>query len=239
MDHSIYNPTELLFIDIETVCCCPSYAQLDKRLQAQWDRKASYIDATVSSEDLYFQKGAIYAEFGKIIVIGAGILYYNTDKKLSLKLKAFSGHDEAALLKEFKDLVEKFPADKLRLVAHNGREFDYPYLCRRLLVNGIKVPDALNLSGKKPWEIKHLDTLEYWKFGDRKNFTSLELLAALFNIPGSKDDMDGSMVTTTYYVDNALDKIAQYCLKDVEVTAQLFLRMNQLDLISQENIIYS
>lgn len=224
----------ILFLDIETVCACPTYSQLDKRLMPLWDKKATFLDSAVPKEDLFFQRGAVYAEFGRIVAIGAG-MFYLEDDTLRFKVKAYSNEDEAALLEEFSRVLSS--RNNLVLCAHNGKEFDFPYLCRRMLVNGIKLPSVLDLAGKKPWEVKHLDTLEYWKFGDRKNFTSLELLAALFNVPTSKDEMDGSMVSEVFYKERNLEKIARYCCNDVIVTAQLFLRFNQINLVSKENII--
>lgn len=232
------NLSELIFLDIETVCCAPTYQSLNPRLQEHWNKKAGYIDPEKSPDDLFFDKAGIYAEFGKIVVISIGRLYINPEKELAFKTKTLSGHDEYALLNDFKSILEKYRADKLTLVAHNGMEFDFPYLCRRMLINGIKIPAVLNLSGKKPWEIKHIDTLNYWKFGDRKNYTSLDLLAAVFDIPGSKDDIDGSMVSEVYYHQNNLERIATYCSKDVWVTAMLYLKLNQISLPKTENIVF-
>lgn len=233
------NLQNFLFLDIETVCCTPTYEQLGERMQYQWQRKASVINPSLSCSELYKDKAAIYAEFGKVVTIAAGVFFYSTEKQLSLKIKSFHGDNEKDLLTEFREVLKKFPQDKLILCAHNGKEFDFPYLCRRMLVNSIAIPEVLNISAKKPWEVKHFDTLDYWKFGDRKNYTSLDLLAALFDIPGSKDDIDGSMVSAVYHQERNLERIAKYCCKDVVVTAQLFLKLNQLPIISEERIIFS
>jgi len=232
------NLSELIFLDIETVCCAPTYQDLSPRLQEHWSKKSGLINQEKDPAELFFDKAGIYAEFGKIIVISVGRLYINQEKELAFKTKTLSGHDEHALLSDFKSIIEKYPSDKLTMVAHNGMEFDFPYLCRRMLINGIKIPNVLNLSGKKPWEIKHIDTLNYWKFGDRKNYTSLDLLAAVFDIPGSKDDIDGSMVSEVYYRQNNLERIATYCSKDVWVTAMLYLKLNQISLPKTENIVF-
>ncbi|HEY8400107.1 MAG TPA: ribonuclease H-like domain-containing protein, partial [Cytophagaceae bacterium] len=162
--------------------------------------------------------------------------YLDSEGKRSLKVKSFAGDDEKILLLEFKELLEKFNQDKLTLVAHNGKEFDFPYLCRRMLINQIELPSVLNIGGKKPWEINHIDTLELWKFGDRKSYTSLELLAAVFDIPTSKDDIDGSMVNEVYYQQRDLEKIACYCRKDVIVTAQLLLKLHNEPLINEDQV---
>jgi len=231
--------SNLLFLDIETVSCCESYDLLEERLKVQWEKKAFRLNFDTPKEALFLEKAGIYAEFGKIIVIGIGLFYKNEIGNLNFRVKSFSGINEKELLEAFIGLVHKFPSDKLYLCAHNGKEFDFPYLCRRMLVNGLKIPNALNLRGKKPWEVKHFDTLEYWKFGDRKNYTSLELLAALFDIPGSKDEMDGSMVSEVFYKEKNIEKIAAYCCRDVVVTAQLFLKLHQMPLLQIENIEFS
>ncbi len=231
--------SELLFLDIETVCCEPSYEHLSERLRQQWDRKSGYIDAETCPAELFRNKGAIYSEFGKIVTISLGRFYSTNNLQFGIKIKSLFDHNEKKLLEEFKSIVEKYPSDRLTLVAHNGKEFDFPYICRRMLINEIKIPDVLNLSGKKPWEVKHIDTMDFWKFGDRKHYTSLELLAALFDIPGSKSDMDGSQVSEVYYRENNLSRIADYCSQDVFVTASLFLKFNQMPLPESENIIFS
>lgn len=231
--------THLLFLDIETVCCSPSYDQLGPRLKNQWERKAFYLGKDRIPEELFTEKGAIYAEFGKIVAISVGMFFYEQNKELAFKTKGLFGHDEGKLLKEFKQIIEKVPSDKLVLVAHNGKEFDFPYLCRRMLVNNIAIPSALDISGRKPWDIKHFDTLDYWKFGDRKHYTSLELLASVFNIPGSKDQMDGSKVGDVYYKEGNIEKISRYCSNDVLVTAMLYLKLNQMELPREENIFHS
>ena len=241
MFHQDY-PTlkNILFLDIETVSCVGQYQELDEALKSLWDKKAATIRKSdqEAPSDLFFEKAAIYAEFGKIIVIGLGFVTFDAQKVPTLRVKALQGHDEKTLLLSFKELLAKgFPQEGLRLCAHNGKEFDFPYLCRRMLVHGIPLPPALNMTGKKPWEVAHLDTMEMWKFGDRKSFTSLHLLATLFGITSSKELMQGSEVNHYYYQEAGLDKIAAYCLQDVVVTAQLFLKMHCCPPIQPENII--
>ena len=227
----------LLVLDIETVRSHKLYEDMPERLQAQWDRKASFLK---SEEDdtpktLFEDRGGIYSEFGKIVTVSVGFFTYE-GSELSLRVKAFYDDDEAVLLNDFIRLLAKFDQQKLILCGHNGKEFDFPYISRRMLVNDIKLPAVLDTSGKKPWEVNHLDTMEMWKFGDRKNFTSLELLAVLFNIPTSKEGIDGSMVSTVYYDEQDLKRIADYCSRDVIVTAQLLLRLNQQPMVKEENI---
>jgi predicted PolB exonuclease-like 3'-5' exonuclease len=224
----------ILFIDIETVSSAPTYAQMDERLKALWDKKASNLNPNEESQALYGRAG-IYAEFGKIITISAGF-FFMTSSGLSFKVKSFDGDEEKPVLQNFIELVKKYNQKKLMLCAHNGKEFDFPYLCRRMIVNELDIPEALNIAGKKPWEVKHIDTLELWKFGDRKHYTSLDLLAALFNIPSSKEDVDGSMVNDIYYKEKNLKKISEYCIRDVIVTSQLYLKFQNIAIIPKENI---
>jgi 3'-5' exonuclease len=227
---------DILFLDIETVGCANDYSKLNERLKAQWARKANFFkrDEGQTDEDLFYEKAGIYAEFGKIVVIAIG-KYTEENGELGIRTKYFADHDEGKLLAEFLETVEKMgPA--VRLCAHNGKEFDFPYMCRRILVNGIQLPSVLNMSGKKPWEINHLDTLELWKFGDYKHYTSLDLLATIFKIPTSKGVMDGSMVSKVYYQEGDLKKIAEYCVGDVLAIAQLYLKFRGMPLVESTNI---
>lgn len=230
---------DIIFLDIETVACTDEFELLDERLKTQWARKASYLrkDSTETDEDLFHLRAGIYAEYGKIICIGVGKFADNEAGELTLRTKAYYGHDEKALLTEFKTMVERMDPNSLKLCAHNGKEFDFPYICRRLLINGIALPATLNLSGKKSWEVLHLDTLEMWKFGDYKHYTSLELLATIFKVPSSKTDIDGSKVNYVYYKEKDIEKITTYCVRDVVVLAQLFLRMKGHPLLEEQNII--
>lgn len=231
--------TDILVIDIETTSSEKSLGNLPDDLQDHWKRKSQFIrnEEDLTPEELYESRGAIYAEFGKVVVIAVGI-YVKEQEVWSLRVKSFQNEDEKLLLEEFKKFLQsKFDSEKVRLCAHNGKEFDYPYLCRRLLVNEISIPDALNIAAKKPWEVLHIDTMEMWKFGDRKNFTSLDLLTSLFGIPSSKSDIDGSKVNEVYYNEkDGLDRIAKYCRGDVVATAQLYLKLNNLPLIQDNNI---
>jgi len=218
---------DILFLDIETVANTYDYPSLDERLKVQWSRKASFFkrdNEARTDEEIYHERAGIYAEFGRIVCIAVGKFIENEAGELVLKTKAYQGHDEKVLLSDFKTMIEKMNGS-LRLCAHNGKEFDFPYLCRRMLVNGIALPEVLNLAGKKSWEVQHLDTMELWKFGDYKHYTSLDLLAAIFNIPTSKDGIDGSKVNYVYHVEQNLPKIKDYCLRDVVVLASLFLKL--------------
>jgi 3'-5' exonuclease len=232
----------ILFLDIETVAMTETYEHLNERMKVQWSRKAGFFrqrEDGQSDADLFNERAGIYAEFGKIIVIAIGKYAENENGERCLKTKYFAGHDEKYLLEDFKSALEKMDSSQLKLCAHNGKEFDFPYLSRRMLVHGIPLPSVLNLAGKKSWDIPHLDTMELWKFGDYKHYTSLDLLAAIFNIPTSKGELDGSKVNQTYYQSKDLNKIAEYCVGDVVAVAQLFLKLKGLNLIVPENIMHS
>lgn len=229
---------DILFLDIETVACTDAYASLDERIKVQWSRKAGFLkrDEGISDEELFHQRAGIYAEFGKIICIAVGKLYDNEAGELSLKTKAYFGHEEKAVLLEFKSMIDKMDPT-VKFCAHNGKEFDFPYLSRRLLINGISLPQPLNLAGRKSWEVPHLDTMELWKFGDYKHYTSLDLLTAIFNIPSSKNGIDGSQVNAVYYKEKNLDRIKDYCINDVIALTQLYLRMKGQPLLQDKNIL--
>lgn len=229
---------DILFLDIETVAQKPDFDQLDPRFQKLWEKKSSFFkEAETQTAGALYHKAGIYAEFGKIVVIAVGYFVISQDSPPKLRVKAFSGHDEKKVLQDFASLLENsFSSKKIRLCAHNGKEFDFPYIGRRMIINNIPVPETLNLSGRKPWEVPHIDTMELWKFGDYKHFTSLDLLAALFNIKSSKDDIDGSQVNEVYYKDNDLDRIAEYCKRDVTVLVQVYLRLNQMEPLDNDDI---
>jgi DNA polymerase elongation subunit (family B) len=191
--------------------------------------------------DTFNDKAGIYAEFGKIICISVGFLTKSTDGSAPImRLKSYANHIEKNLLEDFSELLNKYfnNPDKFAICGHNIKEFDVPYICRRMLINQLPFPKLFDIAGKKPWETKHLlDTLEMWKFGDNKNYTSLKLLTALFEIPSPKDDIDGSDVARVYWEDRDLDRIAVYCEKDVLATAQLYLRFKRLPLLKSEQIV--
>ncbi len=225
------NIEDVLFLDIETAPIAYKYNELDENMKKSWDLKFRYSEET--PEELYIKAG-IYAEFAKVICISVGIV----TKGKEYKTKSFFGDDEKKLLTEFFGLLQShYNKEQHTLCAHNGKEFDFPFICRRALINGLKLPKILNIAGKKPWEIKHLDTMELWKFGDYKSYTSLTLLAAVFGIPTPKDDIDGSQVAKVYWEEKNLERIVTYCQKDVLTVAQLFLRYKGEPMIQQEQII--
>ncbi|NLJ82764.1 MAG: 3'-5' exonuclease [Bacteroidales bacterium] len=210
----------ILFLDVETVSAQPSYASLSPRMQALWDKKASYLqkNETDTPESLYSRAG-IYAEFGKIVCISVAYIHSN-----KIRIKSFYGDDEKEILSDFATLLQQhYHKSHHRLCAHNGKEFDFPYLCRRMLVNGISIPFILDVAGKKPWETSFLDTMDLWRFGDYKNYTSLDLLAAIFDIDSPKNDIDGSMVSECYWKNKELERIKKYCEKDVITLIKIYL----------------
>lgn len=232
------NFNNILFLDIETVSQEESYHQLDAEWKELWNHKTRSLTKNPETDtpELLYPRAAIYAEFGKIICVSCGCLQGSGDDK-KLVIKSYSGNDEKKLLKEFANMLQSWSgsADKF-LCAHNGKEFDYPYLCRRMIVNGVEIPEALKISGRKPWEVRHLDTLELWKFGDFKSFTSLKLLAKVLGVPSPKDDIDGSMVNEVYYVQKDLERIVEYCQKDVITLTQILLRFHCEPLVKPENV---
>lgn len=224
----------VLFLDIETVPQYPDYSEMPGNFRKLWDHKAARLAASEADtpEELYNRAG-IYAEFGKIICISAGFI--NEGK---LRIKSYAGKDERELLTNFAGLLNQWYKNaSYQVCAHNGKEFDFPFIARRMLINGIRLPAVLDTAGKKPWEVQHLDTMELWKFGDFKNYTSLALLTAVFDIPTPKDDIDGSQVGNVFWKDNDLNRIVEYCQKDVVAIVQLFLRYRGESLIPPENII--
>lgn len=227
----------ILFLDIETVPQYENFNLVPDNFKEFWDKKSSYFRNEDQSASDVYQRAGIYSEFGKIICISVGIII-NKDGKKSFRLKSFYGDDERTILIEFMEMLEKYHASNsdLQLCAHNGKEFDFPYIARRMLINGIKLPGLLDIAGKKPWEVMLLDTMELWKFGDYKNYTSLNLLTQVFNIPTPKDDIDGSMVAEVYWKDKDLIRIVRYCEKDVLAIAQLLLKYKRKELIEEENV---
>ncbi|PLW99486.1 MAG: 3'-5' exonuclease [Marinilabiliales bacterium] len=226
----------VLFLDIETVPMVHDYSNLPDDWKSLWEKKAARIKKEDETIDESFNRAGIYAEFGKIVCISVGIIK-SSGKHKTLRLKSFYGDDEKILLFEFNEMLERyFDGDQYFLCAHNGKEFDFPYIARRTLINGLSLPNILDLAGKKPWEVRHLDTLELWKFGDYKHYTPLNLLTKVFDIPSPKDDIDGSDVARVYYEEQDLERIAVYCQKDVLAVVQLLLRYKGEGLISEDNI---
>lgn len=229
------NPGDVIFLDIETVPLSASFDMLDPVKQALWEKKSSNFRKDDQTATEVYQRAGIYAEFGKIICISVGML---KDKDpYGFRLKSFYGDDEKTILTEFSAMISKFSKNREALLcAHNGKEFDYPYIARRMIINGIRIPDILNNAGKKPWEIKLLDTMELWKFGDYKSYASLDLLSSILGFPSPKDDIDGSMVAEIFWQEQDLRRIVTYCEKDVLAVARILLRFMNNATISADNI---
>lgn len=235
---------KIMFLDIETVPQTSGLSELPVELAHLWEDKFNliqkrmpekYSDETTAAE-AFSNSAGIYSEFGKIVCISVGFIHFNGNH-MHFRTKSFCGDDEKQLLTDFIQLIEKFCTSKEHtLCGHNIKEFDIPYICRRMLINGLKLPPIFQIAGKKPWEISFIDTLELWKFGDYKNYTALKLLTAVFGIPTPKDDIDGSEVAHVYYKEKNINRIAHYCQKDVVATAQVFLRLQGMELIKPDNI---
>lgn len=229
------NLEHILFLDIETVPQKPSFADLDETTQILWEQKSQYQRKDEFSAEEFYERAGIWAEFGKVICISVGYFIVKGDTR-NFRVTSFYG-EELELLKQFKQLLqEHFNQTRHLLCAHNGKEFDFPYIARRMVINGMNLPYKLDLFGKKPWDVPHLDTMELWKFGDYKHFTSLKLLAHILGIPSPKEDMDGSMVKGVFYEENDLNRIVSYCELDVVTTAQVFLKLRNESLLTEEEI---
>ncbi|PBQ31775.1 3'-5' exonuclease [Sphingobacteriaceae bacterium] len=223
---------KILFLDIETVPLVYKYSELNEASRELWDKKWQYNKEV--SPDQQYVKAGIYAEFAKVVCIGLG--FYN-DKKF--RVKTIASENELEILLQFADLLKQhFNTSGHLLCAHNGKEFDFPFLCRRFLINNLPLPKTLQLQGLKPWNVNHIDTMDLWKFGDVKNFSSLNLLAHVFGIPSPKDDMDGSQVGKTFYEDKDLPKIESYCKKDVITLARVYNRFMGSGNLNDEDIIF-
>lgn len=229
------NLEHILFLDIETVPETEYFSDLDAAKQELWDAKSKYQRKDEFTAEAFYEKAGIWAEFGKIICISVGYFNISGDVR-TFRVTSFYG-DEIKILKDFKNLlISHFSSNHHLLCAHNGKEFDFPYIARRMIIHNIQLPYKLNLFGKKPWEVPHLDTLELWKFGDYKTFTSLKLLTNVLGIPSPKDDIDGSEVYRVYYKEKEIDRIVVYCEKDTIAVAQIFLRLRADELLHDNEI---
>jgi DNA polymerase elongation subunit (family B) len=227
---------DVMFLDIETVPESSSYELLNPAMQNLWDKKSRQFRTPDQTAQDVYERAGIYSEFGKIICISVGLM--REKNPFIFRLKSFFGKDEKLLLSEFSGMLSKFSRNHKEslLCAHNGKEFDFPYIARRMIINGLIIPEILDNAGKKPWEIKLLDTMDLWKFGDYKNYTSLDLLTSVLGIPTPKDDIDGSMVAGIYYNEDNLQRIVQYCEKDVIAIGRVLLRFMNLPGIDEDKI---
>ena len=228
---------KILFLDVETVPVAPTFSELSEEFQSLWVDKTRWQRSEGQTPDeFYGLKAGVMAEFAKVICVSVGYIYEKNNTSF-FRIKSFYGDDEQLLLNELKTLLDdKFATLSHYLCAHNGKEFDYPFLCRRMIVNGVTLPKILEIAGKKPWEVRHLDTMELWKFGDYKHYTSIKLLAALFGIPTPKDDIDGSQVAKVYWQEKDLERIRVYCQKDTLTVAQILLKYMGKPILTEEQI---
>ena len=227
---------DVMFLDIETVPETSSYDLLKPAMQNLWDKKSRQFRAPDQKAEDVYERAGIYSEFGKIICISVGLI--REKNPFIFRLKSFFGKEEKSLLNDFSGMLTKFSGTNKEAVlcAHNGKEFDFPYIARRMIINGLIIPEILDNAGKKPWEIKLLDTMDLWKFGDYKNYTSLDLLTSILGIPTPKDDIDGSMVARVFYNDDDIKRIVYYCEKDVLAIARILLRFMNLPGIEEDRI---
>lgn len=232
-----YKLNDILFLDIETVPQEEYWSSLTTETQHLFEGKTKYQRKDEFTAEEFYERAGIWAEFGKIICISVG--YFNTiNKKRQLRIRSFYGNDESKILTDFKNLLDAhFDHTSNVLCAHNGKEFDFPFIARRMIVHQIPLPKKLNLFGKKPWEVPHLDTLELWKFGDFKHYTSLKLLTHILGIPSPKDDIDGSEVAAVYYKEKDIQRIVKYCEKDTIAVAQLLLKFNNEAILNEQEIV--
>ena len=230
------NLNDILFLDIETVPLHEQYSELSAEAQMLWEEKTRYQRKEEFSAEEFYDRAGIWAEFGKIVCISVGYFSFRHQQR-TFRVTSFTG-EEKNLLEDFSRLVnEHFSRPNKLFCAHNGKEFDFPYISRRMIINGIEIPQKLQLFGKKPWEIPHLDTMEMWKFGDYKHYTSLKLLAHILGIPSPKDDIDGSEVRNVFYNEGDIDRIATYCEKDTITVAQILLRFRNDTLLDDDEIL--
>ncbi|WP_435414264.1 3'-5' exonuclease [Polaribacter aestuariivivens] len=231
------NISNILFLDIETVPQEENWSSLSHETQQLFEKKTQYQRKDEFTAEEFYERAGIWAEFGKIVCISAGYFITNEDKN-QFRVTSFFGDNEYKILVDFKDLLNKhFSKASNILCAHNGKEFDFPFIARRMIVHQIELPKKLNLFGKKPWEVPHLDTLELWKFGDYKHYTSLKLLTSILGIPSPKDDIDGSEVASVYYKEKNIQRIVKYCEKDTIAVAQVLLRFNNEKLLNGDDIV--
>ena len=230
------NLEDILFLDIETVPQEEDFKDLNQTSQELWQLKSQYQRKDEFTPEEFYERAGIWAEFGKIICISVG--YFSSSEPKEFRVTSFHG-DEATILIEFKNLLEThFNSPRKLLCAHNGKEFDFPYIARRMVINSIDMPTKLNLFGKKPWEVPHLDTMDLWKFGDYKHYTSLKLLTHVLGIPSPKDDIDGSQIAHVYYQEKDIDRIIRYCEKDTIAVAQILLRLRKENLLTDDEITF-
>lgn len=237
------HPENLVIIDIETASEYASFDNMAEEWKTLWQEKVERsLPEGISAAEFYPMRAGVMAEFAKIICIS--IAYFNKETTLNMRVKSIYGHDEKKILQDFLATINKIESlnHKWCFAGHNIKEFDIPFICRRLIINRVKLPGYLDFQNMKPWETNIVDTFQYWRFGDYKNYTSLKLLAAAMGIASPKDDIDGSMVGELYWSGNEeeraanLKRIAHYCQKDVIATGNVILRFKNMPLVADADI---
>jgi len=231
---------QLLLLDIETTPGVSSFDQLPERMKSLWlDKIAKTAPESADGEEAYSDRAGLYAEFGKIVCISVGFFYVENNR-YQLRMKSFCDDDEKVVLNSFLELINKFHIKfpRFQFAGHNIKEFDLPFICRRSVIHQLSLPQPLQLHGFKPWELPMLDTMQLWRFGNYRDYTSLKLLTAVLDIPTPKDDIDGSMVGKVYWEERDLERISSYCQKDVIAVAQLVLRFKGVPLLQPDEIVY-
>lgn len=227
----------ILFLDIETVPEQEHFGLLDDETRELYDAKTLYQRKDGLTAEEFYERAGIWAEFGKIVCLSVGYFTFRNDVR-HFRVTSFFG-EEKQLLKDFSNLLNNhFSQPQHVMCGHNAKEFDFPFIARRMIINNLPIPNKLNLFGKKPWEVPHLDTMELWKFGDYKSFTSLKLLTKILGIPSPKGDIDGSQVGHVFYVEKDIDRIITYCEKDVVAVAQVLLRFRREELLVEEEVVH-
>ncbi|MBN1144821.1 MAG: 3'-5' exonuclease [Bacteroidales bacterium] len=227
----------ILFLDIETVPAYPAFEEAPGQIQMLWEKKSMYLKREAETPGSLYQRAGIYSEFGRIICISTGMIGVQDDRRV-FRIKSFYQQEEKELLESFAGLISRLSQRReIELCAHNGKEFDFPYIARRMVIHGIGLPELFDIAGKKPWDVKHLDTLELWKFGDHKHYTSLNLLASVFGLESPKSDLDGSQVAHVYWHEQDLARIVEYCRRDVVTTAQIMLKFKGQEILALKDLI--
>ena len=238
LDH--INPENLICIDIETVPCYPQFNDCPDDLKELYLKKSERLKQEhENDEEQYFNHAGIYAEFGKVICITLG-LFKKKKSEYQLRIKSLSDDDEKKVLQDFAEILDKYPRpNRLQFCGHNIREFDMPFLCRRFLIQHLNLPAPMDISGKKPWDVNMVDTMQLWRFGDIKHFTSIKLLALILGIESPKGDIDGKDVGRVYWKEKNMQRIVEYCQRDVITVAQLVMRFKGMELLQGEQIVLS
>jgi predicted PolB exonuclease-like 3'-5' exonuclease len=246
----MFTPTQLekfLFFDIETSGLESNYERLSEKMQELWSKRSEILrnqlgekypdNKDKSDSDLFELKSALQAEFGRVVCISFGKIKFVEDEP-TIQIISVQDEDESVLLKKAFDIIIKMSKIGVKLIGHNVKRFDIPFLCKRGIINSLELPAPLQVWDKKPWEISITDTSELWSFGAwQEGFASLDLLATVLGIDSPKEQMNGSEVHG-YYYSGRIEEITEYCERDVITLAQILLRLSNLNLIDKQSIIF-